>query len=284
MVAVHGERGRACGAHLYNTQTAVSTFKPVVLITGASAGIGAAFARIFAAHGHELALVARRVDRLQALADEIAEGGRLRPVVLPADITAADAAAGLADALIARALEPAIVINSAGFGLRGLAADLDLGEQLGIIDLNVRVLTDLSLRWTNSMARHGGGVINVASIASFFPGPGMAVYYACKAYVLSLTEALGCEFAPRGVKFTALCPGPVPGDFHARAGIVEEQLPRQLTRSAERVARDGYAGFMRGERLVIPGFANKVAATLPRLLSRSLMLRLIERYQLPKHQ
>jgi uncharacterized protein len=90
----------------------------------------------------------------------------------------------------------------------------------------VRVLTNLSLRWTNSKARHDGGVINVASVASFFPGPGMAVYYACKAYVLSLTEALPSEFAPRGVKFTALCPGPVPSEFHARAGIVEEQLPR----------------------------------------------------------
>lgn len=265
-------------------QTAVSTLKPVVVITGASSGIGAAFAKLFAADGHELALVARRVGRLQALADAVAAGGRPRPVVLPADFAAADATAELARALAARALEPAIVVNSAGFGLRGPAADLDLGEQLGIIDVNVRALTDLSLRWTDSMVRHGGGVINVASIASFFPGPGMAVYHACKAYVLSLTEALHREFAPRGVKFTALCPGPVPGEFHARAGIVEAQLPRRLTRSAERVAREGYAGFMRGERLVIPGFANKVAAALPRLLPRSLTVRLIERYQLAKYQ
>lgn len=266
-------------------QTIVSTLKPVVLITGASSGIGAAFARLFAADGHELALVARRAERLQALADTIAAaGGRPRPAVLPADFAAADAAAGVAQALAARALEPAIVVNSAGFGLRGPAAALDLDEQLGIIDVNVRALTDLSLRWTDSMARHGGGVINVASIASFFPGPGMAVYHACKAYVLSLTEALHREFAPHGVKFTALCPGPVPGEFHARAGIVEAQLPRRLTRSAERVAREGYAGFMRGERLVIPGFANKVAAALPRLLPRSLTVRLIERYQLPKYR
>ncbi len=150
-----------------------------------------------------------------------------------------------------------------------------------MIDLNVRVLTDLSLRWTDSLARHGGGVINVASIASFFPGPGMAVYHACKAYVLSFSEALHQEFAPRGVKVTVICPGPVPTEFHARAGIAKERLPRRLTRSAERVAREGYEGFMRGQRLVVPGFANRVATALPRLLPRSAMLSLLERFQLP---
>ncbi len=259
----------------------VSTLKPIVLITGASAGIGAALARIFATHGHGLALVARRTARLEALADEIARGGRPRPTILPSDLGAADAAGALAESLIARALEPAIVVNNAGFGLRGAAANLNRYQQLSIIDLNVRTLTDLSLRWTNSMERHAGGVINVASIASFFPGPGMAVYHACKAYVLSFSEALHQELAPRGIKVTALCPGPVPTEFHARAGIAEQRLPRRLTRSAERVAREGYAGFMRGERLVIPGFANKVVTTLPRLLPRSLVLRLIERHQLP---
>lgn len=262
-------------------QTAVSTARPVVLITGASSGIGAAFAEIFAAHGHELALVARRADRLEALADSIGASGRVRPHVLACDLAAADAPARLAETLAARGLEPAIVVNNAAFGLRGSAADLDPSQQLAMIDLNVRLVTDLSLRWTGAAARHGGGVINVGSIAGFFPGPGMAVYHACKAYVLSLSEALHRELAPRGIKVTAVCPGPVPTEFHARAGIADARLPRRFTRSAERVAREGYDGFMRGERLVIPGFANKVLAALPRILSRSAMLSLIERHQLP---
>jgi len=265
-------------------QTTVSTLKPIVLVTGASAGIGEAFAKIFAAHGHEVALVARRAERLDMLADEIAQTGRPRPTVLPTDLGAAGAPAALADALAAHALEPAIVVNNAGFGLRGTAADLDLDRQLAIIDLNVRALTDLSLRWMDSLERHRGGVINVASIAGFFPGPGMAVYHASKAYILSFTEALHREFAPLGVTFTALCPGPVPTEFHSRAGIAVERLPRRLTRSAERVAREGYAGFMRGERVIIPGFANKVATALPRLLPRALMLRLVERNQLVKNR
>jgi uncharacterized protein len=269
-------------ARMHTTvQTAVSTLKPIVLITGASAGIGEAFARIFAAHGQESVLVARRADRLHALADEIEKGGAPRPAVLPSDLGAADAPARLADALDARRLEPAVVVNNAGFGMRGRAADLGCAEQIAMIDLNVRVLTDLSLRWVDSMTRHRGGVINVASIASFFPGPGMAVYHACKAYVLSFSEALHQELASRGIRVTVLCPGPVPTEFHERAGIDERKLPRRLVRSAQRVARDGYEGFIRGERLVVPGFANKVVTVLPRFVPRAMLLGLVERHQLP---
>jgi len=137
----------------------------------------------------------------------------------------------------------------------------------------VRALTELSIAFADSLQRHRGGILNVASLAAFLPGPGMAVYYASKAYVLSFSEALHQELAGRGVRVTALCPGPVPTEFQARAGIPETYFPRILARSAERVARDGYNGLMRGKRLVVPGTENKVATFLPRLLPRAWVLK-----------
>jgi len=193
--------------------------RPVALITGASAGIGAELARVFAEHGHELVLVARREDRLAALADEIAAGGRQRPTFLRVDLERRDAVSGLAAELTSRGLEPQIVINNAAFGLVGRADKLSRDEQLAMIDLNVRALTELSLAFVESLARHRGGILNVASVAAFMPGPGMAVYYASKAFVLSFSEALHQELSERGVRVTTLCPGPVPTEFQARAGL-----------------------------------------------------------------
>src|SRR5215471_11600082 len=214
--------------------------KPVVLITGASSGIGAALARVFADNGHELALVARRQDRLDALADSLAVTGRARPAVLALDLERRDGASAIAAELSARGLEPAIVVNNAGFGLTGAAAALSRDEQLAMIDLNVRALTELSLMFVDSLARHRGGVLNVASVAAFLPGPGMAVYYASKAYVLSFGEALHREMADRGVRVTALCPGPVPTEFQARAGgMASNAAVRALELSAGRVAQIG---------------------------------------------
>lgn len=155
--------------------------KPVTLISGASAGIGAELARVFAAHGHELVLVARRADRLAALAEEIAVSGRPRPAVLTADLERRDAVAGITAELKSLGLEPANVVNNAGFGLIGPASALDRDQQLAMIDLNVRALTELSLAFVDSLERHRGGILNVASLAAFLPGPGMAVYYASKA-------------------------------------------------------------------------------------------------------
>src|SRR5262249_58643135 len=138
----------------------------------------------------EIALVARREAQLAALADEIAATGRAPPRVVTVDLGRADAPARISHELITHGLEPAIVVNNAGFGLLGPAAELDRNEQLSMIDLNVRVLTDLSLRFIDSMARNRGGILNVASVSSFMPGPRMAVYHATKAYVLSFSEAL----------------------------------------------------------------------------------------------
>jgi short-subunit dehydrogenase len=250
--------------------------KPVVLITGASSGIGAALAKVFAGHGHELALVARRADRLESLADEIAATGRARPILITVDLERRDGASAIAAELSSRGLEPAIVVNNAGFGLRGAAAALSRDEQLAMVDLNVRALTELSLMFVDSLARHRGGILNVASLAAFLPGPGMAVYYASKAYVLSFSEALHRELSGRGVRVTALCPGPVPTEFQARAGLSLPNAARMLELSAERVAQIGYEGFMAGQRVVIAGIGNRIAVSLMRLVPHALLLRLAD--------
>jgi hypothetical protein len=248
--------------------------KPVAVITGASAGIGASLANVFADNRHAVVLVARRAPLLKTLADSIEERGLPRPKVIVLDLGQPDAASQLEDELRESGLEPQYLINNAGFGLLGAAASLDRPRQLAMIDLNVRTLTELSLRFAASLARHKGGILNVASVASFMPGPGMAVYHATKAYVLSFSEALHQELSPKGVRVTALCPGPVETEFMSRAGIPDGYFPRFLARSPDRVARDGYDGLMRGKRVVVPGNANKVATFMPRLLPRGVLLAL----------
>ena len=250
--------------------------RPVTLITGASAGIGAALAHEFAANGHEVVLVARREQALNALADEIAATGAKRPTVLRMDVTRVDATRDLREALDRNSVEPEIVVNNAGFGLLGTADKLDRAQQLAMIDLNARALTDLSLAFLDSLERRKGGILNVASIAAFLPGPGMAVYYATKAYVLSFSEALHHELRERGVRVTVLCPGPVPTEFQARAGMNQEAFPPLLTRSAERVARDGYRGLKEGRRMVVPGSANRVVTALMPMVPRSILLKLAD--------
>jgi short-subunit dehydrogenase/uncharacterized protein YggU (UPF0235/DUF167 family) len=220
----------------------MSNLRPVTLITGASAGIGVALAREFARHGHALALVARRADRLNLLADEIAATGAPRPIVIASDLALAGAVQAIGELLAASGAEPQYVVNNAGFGLVGVASSLDRAEQLAMIDLNMRLLTELSLAFVDSLQRHRGGLLNVGSMAGFLPGPGMAVYYATKAYVLSFTEALHSEFKPRGIKVTVLCPGPVPTEFAARAGVKGGLAPGLLTQTAEAVAAAGDAG------------------------------------------
>jgi hypothetical protein len=245
--------------------------QPICLITGASAGIGVELARVFAQRGHTLVLTARREAQLDSLAEEIAAAGNTRPHVIVADLGKPDGPAHLAQALQAAGLEPSIVVNNAGFGLLGDAADLDREQQLAMIDLNVRALTDLSLRWLDSIKRHRGGILNVASVAGFLPGPGMAIYNATKAYVVSFSEALHQELAADGVRVCALCPGPVETEFFEVAGIPDDYFPATFTRTAARVAREGYVGLFAGRRIVAPGTPNRVMTLLPRFLPRALV-------------
>jgi len=247
--------------------------RPVAVITGASDGIGAELARIFAVRGHELALVARRGERLEALAGEIAASGAARPLPIELDLTTEGAADALSERLAEAGLAPNFLVNNAGFGLMGRAIELDATEQLAMVDLNMRALTALTLRFLPSIVAAKGGVLNVASVAAFMPGPGFAVYYASKAYVRSFSEALYEELKPAGVKVACLCPGPVETGFQARAGfdfsgVMGAMKPAMLP--AAEVARQGYEGLMAGKRVIVPGLVNRMfvwgSAAAPRAL------------------
>src|SRR6478736_3438338 len=258
----------------------MSNLRPVAVITGASAGIGAELARVFARDRHELVLVARRKYGLRTLADEIAATGAPRPIVLAADLLKPGIARVIGDALAAQGVEPQFVVNNAGFGLVGAASALDHDEQLQMIDLNVRALTELSFAFVDSLARHRGGLLNVGSMAGFLPGPGMAVYYATKAYVLSFSEALHSELDPRGIRVAVLCPGPVATEFAERAGISDRSMaPGLLTKSADYVAEAGYRGLMEGRRTIVPGFINSLVTVLIRLFPRRLLLKAVDSRQ-----
>ena len=252
---------------------------PVAVITGASAGIGAELARVFARHGHALVLVARRAERLEALAAEIAATGAPAPLVLAFDLAEPGAASRIRQALDAQGLAAQYIVNNAGFGLIGRVTALDRAELLGMVDVNIRALTDLSLVFLDSLVRQRGGVLNVGSVAGFVPGPSSAIYYASKAYVVSFSEALHYELRRKGVRVTVLCPGPVATEFQARAGIPELKIPWFLDVSAARVAEIGYRGLMRGRRVVVAGVGNNVLVALLRLLPNSLLLGMVEARQ-----
>jgi short-subunit dehydrogenase len=254
----------------------------VTLITGASSGIGAELARVFASKGHRLALVARRADRLEALAGEIGASGGAAPIVIPCDLEQADAGDKIAAALAAAGVEVEYVINNAGFGKFGRAIKLDRAEQLGIITVNIRAMTELSLRFSDSLIKHRGGILNVGSLAGFLPGPGMAVYYASKAYVLSFTEALHAELGPLGVRVTALCPGPVPSEFQSRAGFRPGFDSAVLNVSPADVALAGYRGLMANKRAVLPGLGVKIVPFLLRLFPRGFILAAVSKLQLKR--
>jgi uncharacterized protein len=254
----------------------------VTLITGASAGIGSELARVFAANGHRVALAARRADRLTALANDITSAGGKAPVLIPCDLQQADSGDRIEAALQAAGVEVDYLVNNAGFGLFGRAAELDRNEQLGIIDVNIRALSDLTLRFAPSVIEHRGGILNVGSIAGFLPGPGMAMYYASKAFVLSFTEALRQELKPQGVRVTVVCPGPVPTEFQTRAGFRPGFDSAILNVSAAAVARQAYRGLMANKRAVLPGLGIKAVPLLLRFFPRGFILAAVGGFQLRK--
>jgi uncharacterized protein len=252
----------------------------VTLITGASAGIGMELARIFAAKGHRVALTARRADRLNQLAGEIITAGGAQPIVIPCDLEQADACDTIEGALAAAGVEVEYLINNAGFGVFGRAIKRDRNDQLGMIAVNIRALTDLTLRFADQLIRNRGGILNLGSIAGFLPGPGMAVYYASKAYVLSFSEAMRRELAPLGVRVTVVCPGPVLTEFQARAGFRPGFDSAILNVSPAEVARQGYEGLMADKRAVLPGLLIKLVPFLLRFFPRSFILAAVGGFQL----
>jgi uncharacterized protein len=247
----------------------------VTLITGASAGLGTEFARLCAARGDEIVIVARRRDRLEALADEIGGTARERVHVFDADLARPDAPASLIAGLEAEGLGVDILINNAGFGGGGSFATLSLERQGEMIDLNVRAPTQLCrLVLAAMLERRRGGILNVASTAAFQPGPGAAVYFATKAYVLSFTEALHQELKGTGVKVSALCPGATATEFGVVAGYKGRQLAR-FSADPRAVAQAGIDGLERNKAVVVPGFGNKASAQANRFLPRAAMRRLV---------
>ena len=243
------------------------TPRPATLITGASAGLGVEFARQCAKRGEEVVLVARRKDRLDALAAEIGNAH-----VIVADLAKPEEPARVVAEAMSRGLRVNRLINNAGFGLKGRFDALPLARQLEMVDLNIRALTNLSYVVINDMVAHGGGaILNVASTAAFQPGPRMAVYFATKAFVLSFTEALHEEYKGRGIRVSALCPGPTKTEFGAVAGFGENGAFDRFAADSASVVRAGLEGLDKNRAVVIPGLLNKVGAASTRFVPRSLV-------------
>ncbi len=239
----------------------------VALITGASAGLGAEFARQLARRGTRLVLVARREDRLRTLADEV---GNARVIAM--DLSAHDAAERLVADLDAAGAEVELLINNAGFGQIGRFASLDAKRQREMIDLNIGTLTDLCRAIAPRMIeRKSGGILNIASTAAFQPGPNMAVYFATKAYVLSFTEALHEELKPQGVHVSALCPGPTRTEFGDVAGFGGNGMFDRVAMEAPAVVAAGLTGLASNKAVVVPGAINKIGAASTRFAPRSVV-------------
>jgi hypothetical protein len=255
--------------------------RTTAVVTGASSGIGEAIARELVRRGHGVTLVARRIDRLEALAGELADGGASAHVVA-ADLADRSARAELPDRVGALGLEVDILVNDAGVSTLGPVASSDPDAELEMVEVDVLAVVDLCSRFLPGMVRRGrGAVLNVASTGAFQPLPGQAGYAAGKAFVLSYTQSLGGELRGTGVTATTLCPGPVDTGFGERAGFSKEDaaaaLPAVMWETPEAVARAGIDGLAAGRAVVIPGLANRATTALGRVVPNRLLVPLLAR-------
>ncbi len=252
---------------------------PTVLITGASGGIGEQLARLFAAQGHDLVLVARTELKLQTLSAELARAHGVQCRVFAADLSDPSAPPRIFDMLGQQAVAIDVLVNNAGFGARGAYAELDYEVEARMIQVNIVALAHLTrLLLPGMLARRNGKILNVASTAAYVPGPFMAVYYASKAFVLSFSEALAEEVHSSGVTVTALIPGPTQTGFAATAGNQDTPLFRSgAVMSAAAVARVGFDGLMAGKRVAIAGASNKLTVFSTRLAPRAMLARITSR-------
>ena len=251
--------------------------RETVLVTGASSGIGLELAKCFAADGCALVLVARNTFALQSLADELRRIHRAETRVLTVDLAVPETPQRIFSELQSAATTVDVLVNNAGFGAHGEFATLPLERQLEMIQVNVTALTRLTRLFLPGMIeRRRGGVLNVASTAAFQPGPGMAVYYATKAFVLSFSEAIAEELVGAGVTVTALCPGPTKTNFGSVASFRGSHSFWRLAQSAETVARFGHRAFRRGRFVAIPGFHNRLLALTASLLPRALVRKAVK--------
>ena len=242
------------------------------LVTGASAGIGKELARLFAKDGHGLVLVARREPELRKLADELEAAFKVPTRVHACDLSKPEARSGLVEAT--KDLEVEFLVNNAGFGSNGKFWENDAAREVEMIDLNVTALTHLTRHYLPGMVSRGRGhVLNIGSTAGFQPGPYMATYYATKAYVNSLTEALAYELRGTGVTATVSCPGPVSTDFAGIAGNDKTPLFKgKVVASAEWVAKEAYTAMLKGKPVAVHGTKYKVGAVLAGLGPRGMIL------------
>jgi len=258
------------------------TAKHTALITGASSGLGAEFARLFAADGHDLVLVARRRQALVTLADELSDRHGVRCTVIARDLAHPGEGSTVYGEVEANDLDVSVLVNNAGFGSWGPFADADLQHQLNMLRVNIEALTELTYRFLPEMiAAKRGYVINVASTAAFQPGPLMAVYYASKAYVLNFSEALAEELQSSGVSVTAFCPGATRTGFQSEAGMEGARLFRGNVPDAASVARYGYASMWKRRRVAIPGLRNRLLSQSIRFTPRRLVTRIVKSLNSP---
>ncbi len=252
-----------------------------IVVTGASSGIGAEIARVAAREGREMVLVARSTVALLSLAAEINASGP-HTHALPLDLAGPEASAELGSALAERGLCCEVLVNNAGFGAVGAAAEIDPARQMAVLDVNLRAAAALALAALPGMVARGrGGILNVASAAAFIPGPGMAMYYAAKAGLLSFSEALWAEARPSGVAVTCLCPGPVATPFMERAGGLHLGVFRMLPKAdARRVAERGWRGLRAGKRVVLPDTAAWFSALGGPFAPHGIVLPMLRRLQM----
>jgi short-subunit dehydrogenase len=253
------------------------------LITGASSGIGVDLAECFARDGYDLILTARSEPALREVAQRLADTYRVRATPVAQDLGEIGGGVKLAEAIRARGLPVDVLVNNAGYGVAGAFSQSDMAAELGMIDLNIRALVELTrVYWTDMLAKRSGGVLNVASTAAFQPGPLMATYYASKAFVLSFSEALWEEARGTNVRVSCLCPGPTVSNFRARAGTDKKKLARASTpMSAAEVAELGYRAWRADKRVEVTGLRNRVMAAAIPFLPRKAVLGVVRNLQSP---
>jgi hypothetical protein len=259
-----------------------STERATALVTGASAGLGVEYAKLFAADGHDLVLIARRREKLDELAASLARDHGTKVTVIPADLQQENAPRRIFEEVKAAGLTIEFLVNNAGFGSNGPFAQLDAEREVGMIDLNVRALVHLTRLFLPGMIeRKHGRILNIGSTAGFAPGPYMATYYATKAFVVSFTEALSYELKGTGVTATVSCPGATATEFAQVAGNDKSSLFKGGVADSVSVARHGYRAMHAGKVIAIPGVKNKLTAQSPRFAPRSIVRAVAARLNRP---
>jgi uncharacterized protein len=255
--------------------------KKTALITGGSTGIGFELAKQFAAHGHDVILIARHSDALEAAAGTIEGKYGVKVATFAFDLTDPTVPQQIFDVTEGNGTRIDFLVNNAGFGLGGEFADTDIDVELDMIQVNVTSVVFLTKLFLQPMLRRKSGkILNLASTASFQPGPHSSIYYSTKAFVLSFSEAIGEELRKTGVTVTALCPGPTATNFFERAGTTKSRLFTQsAVANAESVAKYGYQAMMRGQRVAIPGMGNKLLIQAERIAPRALVTRIARKIQ-----